>query len=158
MSAHTIFDNAPIGAIIAWSDGTPEPPARFKRKLSAWKTNNSRGRLTRKQDQHGMANLVVPASFTLHEGDFGSAGVIAIHVFRTFSVDSALQFTMLERPALGSVRVFDHDGEGAELVHLAADRATAEEWLSRQGYPRAVLQEVDADEVGADVVEGRAAA
>ena len=158
MSAHTIFDNAPIGAIIAWSDGTPEPPARFKRKLSAWKTNNSRGRLTRKQDQHGMANLVVPASFTLHEGDFGSAGVIAIRVFRTFSVESALRFTVLERPALGSIRVFDHDGEGAELVHLAADRAAAEEWLSRHGYPRAALREVDADEVGADVVEGRAAA
>lgn len=158
MSAHTIFDNAPIGAFIAWSDGTPEPPTRFKKKLAAWKVNNCSGRLTRKQGQYGMGNLVVPASFTLHEGDFGSAGSATIRIFRTFSVVSALRFTVLERPALGSVRVFNRDGEGAELVHLAAHRAAAEEWLSRHGYPRAVLQEVDADEIGADVVEGRAAA
>ncbi len=158
MSAHTIYDDAPIGAIIAWSDGTPEPPARFTRKLAAWKANNSKGRLTRKQSEYGMANLVVPASFTLHEGDFGSAGVVAIRIFRTFSVASALRFTVLERPALGSVRVFNREGEGADLVHLAANRIAAEEWLSRHGYPRAVLQEVDPDEVGADVVEGRAAA
>ncbi|MEN3347869.1 MAG: hypothetical protein V7632_1504 [Bradyrhizobium sp.] len=36
MSAHTIFDNAPIGSIIAWPDGTPQPPARFRKKLAAW--------------------------------------------------------------------------------------------------------------------------
>lgn len=158
MSAHLIYDSAPIGALIAWSDGTPQPPARFKRKLSAWQTQNSRGRLIRRQGERGIGNVTLSASFTVHEADFRSEGVIAIHVYRTFTLDSALRFTILERPAVGSVRIFDHSGEGAELVHLASNREAAEEWLSRHGYPRAVLEEVTADEVGADIVEGRAAA
>lgn len=41
MSAHTIFDNAPIGSIVAWSDGTPQPPTRFRKKLAAWQSSNS---------------------------------------------------------------------------------------------------------------------
>ncbi|HQS45139.1 MAG: hypothetical protein B7Y12_02635 [Rhizobiales bacterium 24-66-13] len=158
MSAHLIYDSAPIGALIAWSDGTPQPPARFKRKLSAWQTQNSRGRLIRRQGERGMGNVTLSANFTVHEADFGAGGVIAIRVYRTFALDSALRFTILERPAVGSVRIFNHSGEGAELVHLAADRRAAEEWLCRHGYPRAVLEEVTADEVGADIAEGRTAA
>ena len=93
----------------------------------------------------------------MHEADIGAGGVIAIRVHRCFSLDSRLQFTIVERPAIGSVRVFSHADPGAELVHLAAHRAAAEEWLSHHGYPRAILEEVTADEVGADAVEGRAA-
>jgi len=157
MSAHAIFDNAPIGSVIAWSDGTPRPPNRFTKKLSAWQTNNSKGRLIRKQGGSAMGNLCLSASFTLYEADFGADGVIVIRVHRTFSLDSSLCFVVIERPAIGSVRVFDRSGEDAELVHLAPHRWAAEEWLSRHGYPRAVIEEVTADEVGADAVEGRAA-
>lgn len=158
MSAHLIYDTAPIGALVAWSDGIPQPPARFKRKLSAWQTQNSQGRLIRRQGERGMGNVTLSASFTLHEADYGAGGVIAVRVHRTFSLDSTLRFSILERPALGSVRVFDGPGADAELVHLAPDRRAADEWLSRHGYPRAVLEEVTADEVGADIVEGRTAA
>lgn len=158
MSAHTIYDNAPIGALVAWSDGTPRPPERFTRKLSAWQTNNSRGRLIQKQGERGIGNVSLSASFTLHEADYGAGGAIAIRVHRTFSLDSTLDFTVLERPAIGSVRIFERAGAGAELIHLAAHRQAAEEWLSRHGSPRAVLEEVTADEVGADIVEGRAVA
>lgn len=158
MSAHTIYDNAPIGSIVAWSDGTPRPPERFTRKLSAWQTHNSKGRLIQKQGERGIGSVSLSASFTLHEADYGAGGVIAIRVHRTFSLDSTLDFTVLERPAIGSVRIFERAGAGAELIHLAAHRQAAEEWLSRHGSPRAVLEEVTADEVGADIVEGRAVA
>ena len=158
MSAHTIFDNAPIGSLIAWSDGSPQPPARFNKKLAAWRTSNSRGRLVRKQGARGVGNILLSACFTLHEADYGADGVIAIRVHRTFSLDSRLAFTVVERPAIGSVRVFDRAGDDAELVYLATNEADAREWLTRHGYPRAVLQEVTADEFGADVVEGRTAA
>lgn len=30
MSAQSIFDHAPLGAIVTFSDGTQRPPARFK--------------------------------------------------------------------------------------------------------------------------------
>ncbi|MEP9356372.1 hypothetical protein ABLE93_22715 [Xanthobacter sp. KR7-65] len=158
MSAHTIYDNAPIGSLVAWSDGTPRPPERFTRKLFAWHTLNSKGRLIQKQGERGIGSVGLSASFTLHEADYGGGGVIAIRVHRTFSIDSKLHFAILERPAIGAVRIFDRAGPGAELVHLAAHRQAADQWFSRHGYPRAVLEEVTADEVGADVVEGRTVA
>lgn len=133
MSAHAIYDNAPIGSLVAWSDGTPRPPERFTKKLTAWQTNNSKGRLMRKQGGRAMGNLSLSASFTLHEADFGSDGVIAIRVHRTFSLESRLRFTVIERPGIGSVRVLDRVGDDAELVHLARHRQAAEEWLSCHG-------------------------
>jgi hypothetical protein len=79
-------------------------------------------------------------------------------VHRTFSVESKLRFTVVDGPAIGSVRVFNGAGDDAELVYLATNESDAREWLTRHGYPHAVLQEVTAEEVGADVVEGRAVA
>lgn len=157
MSASLIFDIAPIGSIVSWSDGTPRPPERHVKKLSTWKSSNSSGRLIRKQRQHIMGSVTLPASFTLDEGDHGANGVIVIRVHRSFSVNTNLRFTVAQRPAIGSVRIFDRAGDDAELVHLAASRLEAEEWLSRHGYPRAVMETVSADEVAADSVEGRAA-
>lgn len=158
MSAHRIFANAPIGSLIAWSNGTPRPPARFTKKLAAWQTSNSRGRLIRKQGERGVGNISLSASFTLHEADYGAGGVTAIRVHRTFSLDSKLDFTIIERTAIGWVRVFDRAGDGAELVHLATNEVDAKEWLTRHGYPNAVCEDVTADEVEADIIEGRTAA
>lgn len=157
MSANMIFEHAPVGAIVAWSDGTPRPPERHHRKLDAWKTNNSQGRLIRRHGALGADPIDPHASFTLHEADYGAGGVIAIRVHRTFSLASSLSFA-IERPAVGSVRVFDRAGDLAELVHLAPHRAAAELWLSEHGYPNAVLEEVSPDEAAADAGEGRATA
>lgn len=157
MSAHTIFEHAPIGATIAWSDRSPRPPERHRRKLDAWKTNNGRGTLIRKKGPRDVGLPDPHASFTLHEADYGTGGVIAIRVHRTFALGSRLRFTIVERPAVGSVRVFDRAGDAAELVHLAPHRA-AEQWLTEHGYPNAVLEDVTADEAAADVVEGSTAA
>ena len=158
MSAHMIFEHAPIGATIGGSDGSPRPLERQRRKLDAWKTNNGQGRLIRKQGPRGVGFFDSHASFTLHEVDYGAGGVIAIRVHRTFALGSRLRFTIVECPAIGSIRIFDRAGDDAELVHLAPHRTAAEQWLSEHGYPNAVLNEVTADEVAADVVEGRAAA
>ena len=158
VSAHMIFEHAPVGAIVAWSDGTPRPPERHHRKLDAWKTNNSQGRLIRRHGALG-AGLIDPhASFTLHEADYGAGGIIAIRVYRTFSLASSLRFAIVERPAVGSVRVFARAGHDAELVHLAPHRAAAEQWLSEHGYPNAVLEDVTADDAAAVAVEGSTAA
>ncbi len=81
-----------------------------------------------------------------------------IRVHRTFAPGSRLSFTIVERPAVGSVRVFDRTGVDAELVHLAPHRAAAEQWLTEHGYPNAVLEDVTAEEAVAEVVEERAVA
>jgi hypothetical protein len=85
MSAKDIYDLAPLGSIIRYSDGTPRPPERFKKKLAAWENTNNGGRLVRKTAERTLGNHTTPASFTLHQGDFGSAGVVVLRVFKTFS-------------------------------------------------------------------------
>jgi len=154
MSAQSIYDLAPLGAIIRFSDGTPRPPERHRKKLAAWENRNSSGRLIRKQAERRVGNTVIGASITLHAGDYGGGGVVVLRVHRTFSVDSDLTYVVTECPKAGTVRVLDRPGEDAELVYLASHRADAECWLQSHGYPRAVLDEVTAAAVAADVVEG----
>lgn len=157
MSAQSIFDHAPLGAIIQYSDGTPRPPERHRRKVQDWQRRNSSGRLVKKQAATCVGQTILPASFTLHEGDFGSEGVIVLKVFKTFSVGSDLTFTVTERPTAGSILIFDRPGDQGELVHIAAGMKDAEDWLSRHGYPQAVLQIVAGEPAEDEPVEGRAA-
>ncbi|MHA6645771.1 hypothetical protein [Mesorhizobium sp. A623] len=158
MSSTIIYDNAPLGSIIRYSDGTPRPPDRFNKKLAAWKNRNSVGRLIRKEPSRERPTYSSPACFTLHEGDFGQGGVILITVRRTYSVDSDLTFAVIDYPKVGTVRVLQSIGDGSELLHLAESREAAELWLANNRYSNALLEEVTVDEIGADFVEGRAVA
>jgi hypothetical protein len=157
MSAHHVYDNAPLGSLIRYSDGTTKPPARFNKKLAAWQNRNGVGRLVKKDPQRDRPTYTSPASITLHEGDFGSGGVVLVKVMRTHSVDSDLRFEIIERPAIGAVRILQEHADAIELLHLAVNRDAAERWLTQHRYSDVRLEEVTADEVGADVVEGRAA-
>ncbi|MFG1314640.1 hypothetical protein [Xanthobacter autotrophicus] len=157
MSAHNVYDNAPLGSLIRYSDGTPRPPARFSKKLAAWERRNGIGRLVKKEPHRERATYTSPASITLHEGNFSSDGVILVTVMRTHSVESDLDFEIVERPAVGMVRVLQHLHDNVELLHLAESREAAELWLARNRHSNARLEDVTADEVGADIVEGRAA-
>lgn len=157
MSAYNISD-APLGSLVRYSDGAPKPPARFTKKLAAWERRNGVGRLVRREPARERPTYTSPPCFTLHEGNFSSGSVILVTVMRTHSVDSDLSFEIVERPKIGQVRVLQRVGDNVELLHLAHDREAAELWLVKTGYRSARLKEVTADEVGADVVEGRAAA
>ena len=158
MSAHTIYDCASLGSIIRYSDGTARPPVRFRKKLSAWESRNGTGRLVKKEPPRERPTYTSPACFTLHEGDFGQGGIIVVSARRIWSVESNLRFDIVERPAIGMIRVLQNLGDSSELLHLARDREAAERWLASNRYSRAYLEEVSADEVGADIIEGRAAA
>ncbi|KQT62086.1 MULTISPECIES: hypothetical protein [unclassified Aureimonas] len=158
MSAHLIFDAAPLGALVRYFDGTSRPPARFAKKLAAWRQCNGIGRLTRKQPARERPTFVSPPSFTLHEGDFGDGSVIIVTVSRTFPLHSDLRFEIAEHPPLGAIRVLQEIGNDAELLHLAESREAAELWLARNRYSRARIEEVSADEAAADTIEGRRAA
>ncbi|MER9944160.1 hypothetical protein NKJ70_19770 [Mesorhizobium sp. M0092] len=158
MSAHIVYESAPLGSVIRYSDGAAKPPARFTKKLAAWESRNGVGRLVRKEPPRERATYSSPAHFTLHEGDFGQAGTIVVSVRRTWSVESDLRFEVLERPMIGTVRVLQELGDSPELLHLAQNREAAERWLANNEYRRAYLEGVCADEVGADVIGGRTAA
>jgi hypothetical protein len=95
-TAQKIFDDAPIGALIRFSDGTPRPPERFKRKLSHWNNQNGTGRLTEKT----AASDRYPGTFTLHVDDITSkSGVTLVQFYRTYTADSDGIFTIESLPA-----------------------------------------------------------
>jgi len=85
MSATTIIDTAPLGALIRYTDGSPKPPARFTKKLAAWERSNGVGRLVKKEPPRAYLTWTAPASFTLHEGNFSSDGVILVTIMRSHS-------------------------------------------------------------------------
>ncbi|TPK72098.1 hypothetical protein FJ930_13090 [Mesorhizobium sp. B2-4-15] len=76
---------------------------------------------------------------------------------RSRSVNSGLGPEIVERPGIGIVRVVGQIGDDNELPHLAESREAAELWLAKTGYRNVRLEEVTADEVGADVAKGRVA-
>lgn len=158
MSASLIFDIAPLGALVAYSDGAPRPPARFTKKLAAWERRNGTGRLVRREPARERPTCTSPPCFTLHEGTFGQNGIILVSVIRTYGIDSELRFRVIERPRIGQVRVLQSVGDGEELLHLAESREAAELWLARNRHHQARIDEVTADELSADAVEGRSAA
>lgn len=143
MSAQQIFALAPLGALVRYTDGSPKPPARFTKKLAAWQRNNSVGRLVRKEPgRTGGNGYIFPASITLHEGDYASAGVILVVMQKTYSVTSDLQFEIADLPRPGMVRVVQVFGDTTELLHLAENREAAELWLAKNPYSLARFEVV----------------
>jgi hypothetical protein len=154
MSAHDVYDNAPLGSLVRYSDGTPKPPARFIKKLAAWQNRNGVARLVRKEPQRRQT-YTSPASITLEQGDFASGGVVLTTIIRAYSVESDLRFEIIQRPAVGAVRILRGHATAAVLLHLAENRDAAEAWLEQHRHSNVRLEDVTEDEVGANVVEGR---
>ena len=147
MSATTIIDTAPLGALIRYTDGSPKPPARFTKKLAAWERSNGVGRLVKKEPPRPYPTWTATASFTLHEGNFSSEGVILVTIMRSHSADSRLNFEVVERPKAGQVRVLLDFGGTMELLHLAESVGAAELWIAKEGY-RNARQEIVSDDIG----------
>jgi hypothetical protein len=133
-TAHAIYAEAALGSTVSYTDGTPRPPERFRRKLRAWEQRNGRGRLIAR---HAAWRADAPASFTLHHGDFGFQGVTVLVLNLGFSTDSALEFAVERPPETGTVQVVNERHGHVELVHEAATLAAAEAWAARNYYSNA---------------------
>ena len=94
----------------------------------------------KKEPPRPYATWTAPASFTLHEGNFSSDGVILVTIMRSHSADSTLTFELVEFPQPGQVKVLLDFGGSTELLHLAANMTAAELWIAREGYRNARLQ------------------
>lgn len=145
MSASSIIETAPLGALIRYTDGSPKPPARFTKKLAAWERSNGVGRLVKKEPPRAYPTWTAPASFTLHEGNFSSDGVILVTIMRSHSADSLLIFEVAEEPKPGQIRVLLDFGGNMELLHLAESVGAAELWIAKEGYRNARLEMVGED-------------
>ena len=157
MPANSIIDTAPLGALIRYTDGSPKPPARFTKKLAAWERSNGVGRLVKKEPPRPYPTWTAPDSFTLHEGNFSSEGVILVTIMRSHSVDSQLNFEVVEEPKAGQVRVLLDFGGSTELLHLASSVAAAELWIAKEGYRNARFEIVGAEDDDGAGEEGIAA-
>ncbi len=155
MSALMIFERAPLGSIVSWKNGKPRPPKDCIRASAQWRRDNAEGRLVRKLCHSVMGRSLIPASFKVTTDGIDDLGDVIGPDFRTFSVDSEFSFTVISRPEAGSVRVLDRCGEDAELLHLACNQVDAEKWVTSCGFGPTVIVEVTADEVAADMIEGR---
>jgi hypothetical protein len=142
MSVKAIYDSAPLGALIRFSNDKPKPPARFTRKIAAWERVNGVGRLVRKSPPLVRGAYTGLAAITLHEGDFASNGVVVLVVHRTHDLDSDLRFEVISAPPPGSCRIVQPFGETVELLHLADDRTAAETWLQAHRYSHARIEMV----------------
>jgi hypothetical protein len=126
MNATELLKTVPLGAIVAFSDGTPRPPERFTKKLSAWKNKNGFGLLTEKSagDVMASSDYVGRASFALRVAEYGSTDLIVMRVNMIMDETSELDFTVVELPT-GTVRVNDRG-------HLVPPQDIAER--ARRGY------------------------
>jgi hypothetical protein len=115
-------------------------------KLAAWERSNGVGRLVKKEPPRVYPTWTAPASFTLHEGNFSSDGVILVTIMRSHSADSRLIFEVAEEPKAGQVRVLLDFGGNTELLHLAESITAAELWIAREGYRNARLEIVGAED------------
>jgi hypothetical protein len=131
MSAQAVYDYAPLGSVLRYSDGTPRPPERHRRKLQGWSRNNGSGRLVEKCAARTYGRLQIPASFTLHEGSYASAGVVVLEVSRVHDIGSALRFDVVSRPPAGAVLCLTTWGDRQALGLAASSAAEAAAWAAR---------------------------
>ncbi|WP_454887910.1 hypothetical protein [Sphingomonas oryzagri] len=143
VTAQDVIERAPLGAIIRFSDGTPQPPARYKRKLNAWQSRNGAGRLTEKRS----ARDGWPGEFTLHLGNWGTNDVIVLSVNRLYTANSSGTFTVEQAPQAGEALVLTESMGRIELRHVAPDGAAARAWLEAHRYSNARI-EIVAGEAG----------
>jgi hypothetical protein len=126
----------------------------FRRKLIRWKSRNSQGRLARKLGPSVLGNYTSPPWFIIQQVEIYDRFGFLTRSNLQFGLDCNLAFKVIERPPVGSVRIYQCAEPGAYLLHIADDREAGEAWR-REFRPDAVLEEVTADEVAADHVEGR---
>ncbi|MET3436045.1 hypothetical protein [Sphingomonas sp. 1185] len=130
-SAAEFLAEAPLGALVRWSDGTPRPPARHVRKISDWEHRNGTGRLVGRDVEPASIML---RSFTIHVGDFGEAGTIVMRMHRVFGANTPLRFEIVSVPQPGEALVITSLMGRDELQHVAPDRDTALRWQAAHGY------------------------
>lgn len=139
-SAQAIYDHAPLGARISYTDGLPRPPARFKRKLRAWEQQNGTGFLSERRPGYREGD---PALFTLRTDVYGSRETIIMIVNLIFNVSSTKEFAVIGEPSPGEILCITVDHEGNdELAYVARTQADADHWLERNRYGTTRLETV----------------
>ena len=141
MSASTIIDTAPLGALIRHRR-QPKPPALHK-KAGSTGTLQRRRPPWKKEPPGPIRPGPLRPPGTLHEGNFPPTGDPQT-IMRSHSADSLLIFEVAEGPKPGQIRVLLDFGGNMELLHLA-ESVGAAGFGSPGGYRNARLEMVGED-------------
>jgi hypothetical protein len=133
LTAREIYDTAPLGSFVRFFDGTPEPPARHRRKRAAWLSSNGAGRLVRKYP----ADHVIGPSFALHVGSYASADITILETYSVFDMTFPLSYAIVERPHPGQAAILQDERGIVALIRLADSAEDAERWLTAHPQPGA---------------------
>lgn len=120
MTASELHALAPYGALVKFSDGTPRPPERFKKKLRAWQGNNDAGYFT----QAHPASAYGPGDFSLQTLN---SAVLVLN--RGFAVTSTKTFIVSPRPA-GTIIAYSEFEGRIEVRHVWPSVAHAHGWAN----------------------------
>lgn len=157
MSVMTIYERAPIGAMIAFRNSVPRPSEEDADALAAWKKGNGLGWLVRCTPPRSSIIGSAAGAITLLPGAFQMDLDAAIAARQAFPLDSDLSFEVVRRPVAGEVRVLQEYGAHSILLYLAPSMVDACRWVEESGHINIRLEEVCVEEICADVIEGRAA-
>lgn len=91
MNAQEVFDTLPLGSLVRFSDGTPRPPERFKRKLRDWEHHNGTGILSEKVAPKDYGTFTTRGHFGLLVKETGF-----MEMTRCYALDSDKTFTVEE--------------------------------------------------------------
>jgi hypothetical protein len=145
LDGQAVYNTVPLGAVLRYFDGTPQPPARFNRKLRDWRSRNGTGRLVEKSPPSTLGTRTYPAGFVLDQGSYGSNGVIVMTVRSHYQVTTAHHFEVIEWPPPDMVRLLHRWNGRDELKYLAPDMAAAEAWMQRNRYSNLATEVVGDD-------------
>lgn len=150
-----IYDLAPIGSVIRFRDGTPQPPGDRPDELSVWALFNGIGRLVMKDPAPYLSPLPQPVSITLRTSEFDTRPAGGLTISLKEPSQRGISFEIVDLPPIGSVRILRRFPDNAALLHLAPDHQAAVRWLARHPVMTAIFDPVTADDIAAAAVEGR---
>lgn len=124
MNGIELFNLAPYGALVTFTDGTKRPPAAHVKKVSAWENRNGSGYFVEATPSDKYSG----SRFTLrvHTSDHFVANKIAM-------VDSPYNYEVTP-PAPGTILAYSTYSERLEIAHIWKDEAEARAWFARNRY------------------------
>ena len=127
MNAKELFALAPYGALVSFSDGTPRPPERFTKKLSAWKHDNGAGYFVKARGGKGAG------AWDVDEFKLQSQNGRVLTVNQSFSVPGCTKSFGVTPPEPGTILAYG-DFDGVEVRHVWRDADAAHEWARTARY------------------------
>lgn len=136
LTAEHVFHHIPLGAVLAYSDGTEKPPREHMQERNRWERHHGSGRLSRKDFTATTDSTENGPTFRLLK--FADGNIF--RWFRLFPLRTSVRFALLERPPAGSFVVTRSTGTGIDLLHIADCEASA---LSRLAFtPDAQIERI----------------